>query len=190
MKIIVGLGNPGIRYRNTRHNVGFQVLSSIAKKHGIALRKKGFAGKYGVGRVYGEETMFFEPRTYMNLSGEAVSAVCSAKLTDKNDLLVISDDLNLFLGNIRIREKGSAGGHNGLRSIISFIGEDFVRLRVGVASGEIPQDTSSYVLSTFSRRERPELEKTIALASDCVETWMKEGTKAAMSLYNRSNNVL
>jgi len=189
MKIIAGLGNPGFRYRNTRHNIGFTIIDLLAKKSRIRLKKKGFSGIYGIGRICGEEIMLFKPMTYMNLSGEAIGPVCSSKLIDKNDLLVISDDFNLSLGDIKLREKGSAGGHNGLRSIIEKIGDDFARLRIGVAGGELPQDVVSYVLTSFPKNEKALIKDVIEKAVECVETWLTSGAKETMSLYNKNNNT-
>ena len=190
MKIIVGLGNPGLRYRKTRHNVGFSVVKTLAKKHGIGIKKKGFSGIYGIGRISGFEVMLFEPMTYMNLSGEAVKAVCTAKLENRRDLLVISDDANLPLGQIRVRQKGSAGGHNGLRSVISYIGEDFSRLRIGVTSSdtEVKGEMSSFVLSGFPRREQTIIKDALIKAAECAETWLDRDIEAVMGLYNKTGN--
>lgn len=184
MKIIVGLGNPGFRYRNTRHNAGFLVLKQFAREYGLAIKKKGFGGVYGIGRVEGQEVFLFEPMTYMNLSGGAVKAICSAKLDDRADLLVVTDDLSLPPGSLRLREKGSAGGHNGLRSVISAIGPDFARLRVGIGSPVEGADVSGYVLSAFPRRERDTFLETVGKAAECVEMWVSKGVKEAMNRYN------
>ena len=184
MKIVVGLGNPGFRYRNTKHNVGFKVVDLLAKKHRLSVKKKGFNGVYGVGRIAGEEVMLFKPATYMNLSGEAVHAVCSSRLEEKKDLLIVSDDADLTLGRIRIREKGSSGGHNGLQSIIDKTGPDFARLRIGVRTEETVEDLASYVLSPFSRKYRSSLDEILEKAADCTESWLRKGTKEAMNRYN------
>jgi len=174
MKIIVGLGNPGLRYRNTRHNVGFMVIKALSETHRIRLGKKGFNGTYGIGRVNRREVMLFKPSTYMNLSGEAVNAVLASKAEDTaKNVLVISDDFNLPLGSIRFREKGTAGGHNGLQSIIDRIGPEFARLRVGIGSATTG-DTSSYVLAPFPRGERREVKEAIQNASQAVEMWIRE----------------
>jgi peptidyl-tRNA hydrolase, PTH1 family len=188
MKIIVGLGNPGLKYRNTRHNAGFLVIKELAAANGISLRKKAFGGLYGIGRVKEREVMLFEPLTYMNLSGEAVKAVCDSKLEEREDLLVVSDDLNIHLGSVRLREKGSAGGHNGLRSIMDHMGSDFARLRVGVGSGPVVEDMSGYVLSAFCKKERPFLEEGVQKAVLCVETWLTEGIKPAMARFNERSS--
>jgi len=184
MKIIVGLGNPGFRYKRTKHNVGFMVLDLFAKEHGIRLKNKGFGGLYGIGRICGEETLLFKPLTYMNLSGGAVEAVSLSKLDKTDSLLVVSDEYNLPLGVIRLREKGSAGGHNGLQSIIERIGVDFNRLRVGVGSENMPEDKARYVLSPFVRAERRVLDETVKRAMESIESWIKSGIKETMEKYN------
>ncbi|NQT32231.1 MAG: aminoacyl-tRNA hydrolase [Candidatus Omnitrophica bacterium] len=184
MKIIVGLGNPGLRYRNTRHNVGFLVLNALARKHALRIRKKGFGGKYAVGRILRNEVMLFEPLTYMNLSGEAVSSICSSKLEEKADLLVVSDDVNLDPGSIRLREKGSSGGHNGLKSIIDKIGPDFARLRIGIGADRKIADMSSHVLAAFPRREKTVLNEVLEKAVECIEIWLAQGVKEAMGKSN------
>ncbi|MBD3296488.1 MAG: aminoacyl-tRNA hydrolase [Candidatus Omnitrophica bacterium] len=184
MKILAGLGNPGFRYRNTRHNVGFMVLKELSRRHRISIRKKGYGGIYGIGRISGEEVMLFEPLTFMNRSGPAVKAALSAGTGSVEDLLVISDDLDLDLGVIRLRGKGSAGGHNGLRSVISLLGSDFNRLRVGIGCGNGPVDASAFVLGRFTRRERPALEDAVREASDCAETWVARGVTEAMNRFN------
>ncbi|RKY42362.1 MAG: aminoacyl-tRNA hydrolase [Candidatus Makaraimicrobium thalassicum] len=201
MKIIVGLGNPGLKYRNTRHNAGFLALGALAKKYRIAIKKRGFSGIYGIGRILQQEVVLFEPLTYMNLSGEAVKAVCSfgqgeglrGKKRSKKDLLVISDDFNLALGRIRLRQKGSSGGHNGLQSTIEKMGPDFFRLRVGVGPagpGGFEEDRhlmdmSAYVLSPFLRGERGVLNEALGKAVGCIETWLTAGIKEAMNRYNK-----
>ena len=184
MKIIVGLGNPGLRYRNTRHNAGFLVIDELAKRHRIRVNKKAYGGLCGTGRINGVEILLFKPLTYMNLSGSAVSAVVSEKLQEKEDLLVVSDDIALTLGNIRLRTKGSSGGQNGLRSIIDRLGEDFARLRIGIGTDKEIMDSSSFVLGPFTRKERPLLAEALENAAGCVETWLTEGVLEAMSRYN------
>lgn len=184
MKIIAGLGNPGLRYKNTRHNIGFMVLDEFAGKHGIRIKQKAFHGLCGVGRFDGEEVFLVKPLTFMNLSGEAVDAVCQDRLKNKEDLLVVCDDFNLPLGEIRLREKGSSGGHNGLESIIGIMGEDFARLRVGIGAEVMPVDRSDYVLGPFLRKERPILKEAVIEAVLCVETWISKGSSEAMKACN------
>ncbi|MEA3489444.1 MAG: aminoacyl-tRNA hydrolase [Candidatus Omnitrophota bacterium] len=185
MKIIVGLGNPGLRYRNTRHNVGFLTLNILSKYYRLPVKKKGFSGRYGIGRIEQQEVMLFEPLTYMNLSGEAVNAVCSSRLDNKEDLLVITDDVNLPFGSIRLRQQGSSGGHNGLQSIIENIGPDFSRLRIGVGTDEEIEDMSAYVLSPFPRHQRAVLGDVLEKAARNAEIWLTMGIKEAMNRCNR-----
>jgi len=187
MKIVAGLGNPGFRYRNTRHNIGFRVLDELGRKHDCKIKKKGFHGTYGIGRIAGQEVLLFKPLTYMNLSGEALKAVCSYHAPDKEDILVVSDDFNLSLGLLRLREKGSAGGHNGLASIIETMGPDFNRLRVGIGAEEMPDERSGYVLAPFRRSERSLVDKIIVKSAESIEAWIEEGMKAAMDKYNNTN---
>ncbi len=184
MKIIVGLGNPGLRYKNTRHNAGFMALAVLSKQYRIPIRKRGFRGKYGIGRVGGKEVVLFEPLTYMNLSGEAVEAICSSKLEKKSDLLVITDDVNLPVGRIRLRQKGSSGGHNGLQSIAGEIGPDFSRLRIGVGREAEIENMSAYVLANFSRSEKAVLNEILPKVAECADVWLKKGIKEAMNRYN------
>lgn len=184
MKIIVGLGNPGLRYRMTRHNVGFLVLKALSKKYRLSIKKKGFQGVYGFGRIARQEVMLFEPLTYMNLSGEAVNSVCSSALEEKNGLLVVSDDINLPLGSIRIRQRGSSGGHNGLQSIIGKIGPDFPRVRIGVKADEVVEDMAAYVLSPFPRVQRAVLPEILERAVECIEIWLSTGIEEAMARSN------
>jgi PTH1 family peptidyl-tRNA hydrolase len=185
MKIIVGLGNPGFRYRNTRHNAGFMVVKALSKKHHIALKHRAFHGVYGTGLIGGHGVMLFEPRTYMNLSGAAVQAVCDARMRSASDLLVIVDDINLPFGSVRMRGTGSAGGHNGLRSIIEEMGADFARLRLGIKPGhEIEGDLARFVLAPFPRRDKAGLEEMIVKAAACAETWVAEGAGKSMERHN------
>lgn len=184
MKIIAGLGNPGSEYENTRHNAGFMVVEAVARKYGIGLKKKAYGGLYGFGKVSGRETMLFEPHTFMNLSGEAVKAVCASHMEEKEDLLVVSDDVALPLGVIRLREKGSSGGHNGLASVIGCIGQDFARLRIGVGAQEPVTDMKDYVLGAFRKEERPVLKEVIEKAVLCVEQWLEFGASKAMAAHN------
>ena len=188
MKILVGLGNPGLRYRNTRHNIGFVVLSEIAKKYRVRIAKKSHRGLLGTGKAEGEKIIFFMPYTFMNLSGEAVSALLKAEKASPDDLLLICDDVDLCIGNMRLREKGSSGGHKGLKSIIEHIGTvDFPRLRIGIGRKEKPRDMVAFVLKPFNRDEKKALKNVIEDAKACVSMYIKEGPEKAMSEFNRRN---
>jgi len=188
MKIIVGLGNPGRKYAKTRHNVGFMVASALADKHGIRLSTKAFNSLIGRGRVLGEEVIVALPQTYMNRSGEALKAILSRKKTGICDLLVVCDDVNLSLGIIRIRDGGSAGGHNGLTSIIEYLGSGgFARLRIGIGKDTKSADLSGYVLSVFKKAEEAILDEAVETSVDCCETWINGGVKGAANQFNLKN---
>jgi len=185
MKIVVGLGNPGLRYAGTRHNAGFMVTEHFAKKFGIRIRKRQYGALTGIGNIHGNEILFVMPQTYMNLSGEAVSQA-KGSLESLDDLMVIYDDIDLPLGEIRFRPKGSSGGHKGMRSIIESLDtEDFPRLRVGIRpSGDDVFDTTDFVLRAFTGPEKKILDKVIKKCADGLEVWLAEGLNAAMTEFN------
>jgi PTH1 family peptidyl-tRNA hydrolase len=185
MKFIIGLGNPGGEYDGTKHNIGFQVVEEIAKEHGIDIDKEVHSSFMGKGKIDGEGVVFFLPQTYMNLSGKAVADLFEEQVERPEDVIVICDDINLKLGRIRIKHKGSAGGHNGLKSIIQELGTgDFVRLRVGIATDIHKGDISGYVLSPFRKKDRKHVEHVVAMAKEAVLCWMKNGVEKAMTKYN------
>lgn len=183
IKIVLGLGNPGRFYQKTRHNVGFVVISRLARKMGLKFDKK-----YCSSRVAeGEGIVLAKPYTYVNLSGKAVKALLQRFSLSPEEMLVICDDVALPLGRIRIRRKGSDGGHNGLRSIIKEIGTDnFPRLRVGIGREGI-RDLVEYVLGEFEKEEMEVLEKILDVAVEAVECILKEGIEEAMNKYNSLN---
>lgn len=186
MFIIVGLGNPGRQYQNTRHNIGFDVIDRIAGKNNITIGEKKHKALIGKGFVGGQKAVLVKPQTYMNLSGESVREVIDFyKIDEESELIVVSDDISLDLGQIRIRKKGSAGGHNGLKNIILHLGHDaFQRVKMGV--GEKPEgyDLADYVLGHFSKEEREIMDESVRRAADAVEMMIAEGTDAAMNQYN------
>lgn len=185
MKIVVGLGNPGSSYKDTRHNVGFMVIDCLARDRGIAVNQRGFHSRRGEGRIGAEQVLLIEPQTYMNLSGNAVREVVKFYRVPLTDLLVICDDLNLPTGRLRLRPKGSAGGHNGLTSIIRNLGtEEFARLRIGIDMPPFDMAAETYVLKRFSREERPLIDDTVARAAECTLTWIYHGIDEAMNRYN------
>ena len=187
MYIIVGLGNPDRKYQNTRHNIGFDVIDVIADKNHITVGERKHKALIGKGFVGGQKVVLVKPQTYMNLSGESVREVIDFyKVDEKNELIVISDDVSLDVGQIRIRKKGSAGGHNGLKNIILHLGHDeFHRVRMGV--GEKPEgyDLVDYVLGHFSGEEREIMDESANRAADAIEVMMTDGTDAAMNQYNK-----
>lgn len=186
MYIIAGLGNPDRKYAGTRHNIGFDVVTYLSDKYNIGLSKTGFKSKLGQGFIDGEKVLLMKPQTYMNLSGEAVGeAVNFYKLDAATDLIIVQDDIDLPPGNIRIRTKGSAGGHNGIKSIISHVGgNEFIRIKVGVGGKPEGRDLADHVLSGFDRDTEPLIRKVIEKAGEAVLTIMKEGAEAAMNKYN------
>ena len=185
MKLVAGLGNPGLKYRSTRHNIGFMVLDSLAARFGIRARKRAFNSLCGKGKIGGVEMMLAKPLTYMNLSGIALSAIKHKEGVALEDLLVIMDDVDLPLGKIRLRPKGSSGSHKGLRSVVEKLeSESFPRLRVGIAPQEEVGYLKDYVLSPFKRNERKTLASSIERCTRCVETWARDGIESAMRIFN------
>lgn len=185
MKLIVGLGNPGTQYAETRHNIGFMVVSHLAKRAGIALKRKGYQGFYGVGRVAGEEVTILLPQTYMNCSGESVAPACQSLGVNPGDLIVVHDEIDLAFGCLRVKTGGGHGGHNGLRSIGGTLGENgYARLRMGIGRPPAGGDVSGHVLSRFNATERILLQQYFEVAADALELLLREGAQEAMNRYN------
>lgn len=183
MKLIVGLGNPGKEYDNTRHNIGFAVVDYMAKKYNVEINRVKFKGIYGETNINGEKVIFLKPTTYMNLSGESINEVIKFYKLEKEDIIVIYDDISLPVGKLRIRDKGSAGGHNGIKSIIQNLGVDiFPRVKVGV--GQPEHDLISHVLGKFCNEQVELLSKVIPAATEAVETIIKYDAKVAMNKFN------
>lgn len=187
MYIVVGLGNPDRKYQNTRHNIGFDVIDVIADKNHITVGERKHKALIGKGFVGGQKVILVKPQTYMNLSGESVREVIDFyKVDEKNELIVISDDVSLDVGQIRIRKKGSAGGHNGLKNIILHLGHDeFHRVRMGVGEKPEEYDLVDYVLGHFSGEEREIMDESANRAADAIGVMMTDGTDAAMNQYNK-----
>ena len=190
MRIVVGLGNPGRRYEGTRHNIGFAVADEVARRHGMEF-ESGRADTLTARRGRGAAALLVvKPLTMMNLSGEAIAGVAGFYKIEPPAILVVADDVNLPLGRLRLRASGTAGGHNGFRSIIECLGTgEFPRLRVGVGRGDPRRDLADHVLARFDGDERDEVERTIARAADAVETFLAEGIEAAMNRYNRAEDA-
>lgn len=186
MYLIVGLGNPGKEYRNTRHNIGFDVIDRLAEAEGIDVLEKKHKALIGKGMVAGQKCVLAKPLTYMNLSGESVRALADYyKIDESSELIVISDDISLDVGQIRVRKKGSAGGHNGLKSIIAHLGHDgFMRVKMGV--GEKPRgwDLADYVLGHFSGPERELLNDACDRAVEAIRMMTAGEADAAMNRFN------
>ncbi|MBL9143528.1 MAG: aminoacyl-tRNA hydrolase [Verrucomicrobiaceae bacterium] len=186
-RLVVGLGNPGTEYRDTRHNVGFMTIDEVARRMGIEFqmekRWKSLVAKQG-------NTVLIKPQTFMNASGDAVLAVSQFFKLDQQQMLVVFDDVDLALGTVRMRPSGSAGGHNGMRSIISRTGSDaFPRLKLGIANAEgrpAGHKLSGHVLGRFTEEERPALLQMIQRAADAVMQSLRSGLEATMNAFNRS----
>lgn len=183
MLLIVGLGNPGAQYENTRHNIGFKVIDNIAKEYNIEINRQKFKGVYGEGFINGEKVILLKPSTYMNLSGESIREVVDFYKLSNEDVIVIYDDISIDVGRLRIREKGSAGGHNGIKSIIAHLGTDvFPRIKVGVGQPNV--DLVNYVLGKFSDEEMEVLSESIDASTKAVSEMIKEDVKTAMNKFN------
>ena len=183
MKLIVGLGNPEFRYKNTRHNIGFLIINKLSKKFDIPVKKRKYKGILGKGSIRGEKASLFMPQTYMNLSGEAIGEVVKKGKVNLEDILVIYDDINLRLGLMRLRKKGSSGGHKGLGSVIGCLGTtEIPRLRIGIGKGS---DVVDFVLSPFDSGEKPLLKDIIKEAIACAATWVEAGPDKAMTRFNK-----
>lgn len=185
-RLIVGLGNPGEEYTGTRHNVGFWVVSLLSRRHSIPLKSHRYHCRLGTGVIHGVPVVLAQPMTYMNRSGEAVRALLKAYPLQLDQMLVVYDDLALPLGTLRLRPSGSAGGHNGMRSIIQAIqSEQFPRLRVGI--GPLPPETdmADFVLSPFEEHEKPLMRHLLEIATDACEAWLTEPIEKVMARFNR-----
>lgn len=186
-KLIVGLGNPGAKYANTRHNTGWMVLDEFARKHGVAVEKAGFQGVYGEMRwgPKAERVFLLKPMTFMNLSGRSVVPLAHFYKIEPQDILVIYDDLDLEPGRLRLRGKGSAGGHNGMKSIIQELGSDqFPRLKVGIGRPAPGWQVVDWVLAPFGADDAASLAGAVPKAVESVEAFLNDGLLKAMNLYN------
>lgn len=184
MKAVIGLGNPGLKYSQTKHNVGFMLIDNIVKDKGFSYRDD-FRGKVAEGRDKENRVFFLKPYTYMNLSGLAVNQLVSYYKIPLEDIIVIQDDMDLPLGKLRLRTKGSAGGHNGIKSIIQELGtQDFWRLKIGVGRPREHLDVVNHVLSSFSKEEEKVLSEVLIDAHNAVLLWLEGRGTEAMSRYN------
>lgn len=184
MKVIVGLGNPGKEYENTKHNMGFLTVDLLSERLGIPVKQIKHKGLVGEGFVNGTKVMLVKPQTYMNLSGQCVREAVAYYKTDMEDLMVIYDDIDIPMGTLRVRGKGSAGTHNGMKSIIYDLQDDgFPRIRVGIG-GERKGDLANYVISGFRKDDVKTVEDAIEKAADAVECWISEGIDVTMNRFN------
>lgn len=191
MKLIVGLGNPGRLYIDSRHNVGFAVVKALARIYKISLKKEGgnlsLSGKVGIS---GQNVILAMPLTFMNLSGIAVAGLLKKYRIGLANLLVVSDDLDLEFGRLKLRPSGSSGGQRGLKSIIDSLGSQaFARLRIGIGRPTRDIDASDYVLSHFSRKEKEQARQIIEDATECCQAWVTKGVTKTMDIFNKRRNV-
>ncbi|HYA90960.1 MAG TPA: aminoacyl-tRNA hydrolase [Thermodesulfobacteriota bacterium] len=186
MKIIVGLGNPGIRYRMSRHNIGFQVVDRLAQISHLSLHTKRFKSLYGTGRIDSQQVILAKPITYMNRSGEAVKKATDFFQLGVEDLVVVHDDMDLPFGTLRFKRRGGDGGHQGLRSIIELTGENnFLRLKVGIGRPPQGMDPAEYVLKTFDKIEQDHLDLTLSQAAESLRVMLSEGLEMAMNQFQK-----
>jgi peptidyl-tRNA hydrolase, PTH1 family len=188
VKIIVGLGNPGPQYRNTRHNAGFMALDRLAGRIGAAFDRSKFDSEIAQAQLGTHRLLLVKPQTFMNLSGVAVAKAARNKIDGLEDLLIVVDEVHLPLGRLRFRPDGSAGGHNGLKSIIEHVGSDaFPRLRMGVGKSGAARELADHVLSGFTPEERPVVDRMVERAADGIETFIEHGIERAMDRFNRAD---
>ena len=186
MRLIVGLGNPGAEYDWTPHNIGFQAIDALAERASIRVTRPECKAHIGRGMVAGEEVILAKPQTYMNLSGVSVRMLLEKYDADPAEMIVLVDDVDLPWDTLRIRERGSAGTHNGLKSIISSLGtQEFIRIRLGVGPEKVWGDLRDYVLHTMNKAERESAAQVVADAVEAVETILGEGISKAMNQFNR-----
>lgn len=186
MILIVGLGNYGKQYEQTRHNIGFDVIDYMANKYNIDVNREKFKGICGEGFIENKKVILLKPLTYMNLSGESIRELANFYKLEDDEIIVVYDDISLDIGRLRIREKGSAGGHNGIKSIIQNLGGDkFPRVKVGV--GQPKDNLVNHVLGKFSKEDREHIEKVIPVVSDAIVEIVKNDAKESMNKFNGVN---
>lgn len=190
MKLVVGLGNPGKKYDGTRHNIGFDVVDALAGRHRAEWEMAPRGIEALVARLRSHDTVLAKPLTFMNLSGQAVIELLQFYKIDLPDLLVIVDDVNIETGRLRTRTRGSAGGHNGLKSVIATLGsEEFARMRIGVGRGDTRRDLADHVLAKFDADERSVVVETVARSAEAAELFIAEGIGPVMNRYNRKEDA-
>lgn len=184
--LVVFLGNPGLRYQGTRHNAGFMAADAMEKKQGVSINRSRFKALTGLCHIGGQKVMLMKPQTFMNLSGEAVIQAARFYKLEAKQIIVVSDEISLPIGKLRIRQKGSAGGHNGLKDIIAKLGTDeFPRIRIGVgAPPHADYDMADWVLSVFKDRDAQDMSQAAERAAEAVECYISQGADRAMNLYN------
>jgi peptidyl-tRNA hydrolase, PTH1 family len=186
VKVIVGLGNPGVRYQGNRHNIGFQVADQLAENNHIPISKKRLKAFYGIGKIDSNEVVLAKPLTFMNRSGEAVRRIADFFKIGMEDLIVVHDDLDLPLGRLRFKRRGGDGGHQGVRSIIEAMGGNtFLRLKVGIGRPPRGMEVAEYVLCNFDEMQQPHLSEIRSRAAEALVVMLSEGLEAAMNRYQK-----
>ena len=185
MKLVVGLGNPGKEYENTRHNVGFNIIDKYLESKNLKLDKDKFNGKYVKTNINNEEVIFLEPQTYMNNSGESISSIMKYYKINIEDILIIQDDLDMEIGKIKLKEKSSSGGHNGIKSIEENLGsEEYKRLKIGISNNK-DIDTKDYVLGKFSKEDKEILDNTYSICMNIIDDYFNMNFDLLMGKYNK-----
>lgn len=185
MKCIIGLGNPGRKYENTRHNVGFMVIDELARRHHVTLDKSKFKNDYTIEFINGEKVMFVKPQPFMNLSGESVRPLIDYYNVDVEDIVILYDDLDLPAGKIRLRHQGGHGGHNGMRSLINHLGtKQFKRIRIGIGRPTDARPIVDYVLQPFTKDQQKQIELSIMQSADACEQWLDKPFEDVMNENN------
>ncbi len=185
MYLIVGLGNPEKDYENTRHNMGFRTINHLAKQYNIEINKNKFKGLYGTGIIENQKVLLLKPQTFMNLSGESIKEAKNFYKIDINNIIVIYDDIDIDIGIIKIRKKGGAGSHNGMKSVVEELNsQDFPRIRVGIGTPENKADLVNYVLGYIPEEEREKLDEATKKAKDAIVEILKNGINTAMNKFN------
>lgn len=187
VKVMIGLGNPGKQYDRTRHNVGFDVVDLLSERWDIPVTKEKYKGLFGMGHIHGEKVILFKPQTYMNLSGEAVRPLVDFYNISPSDIVVMYDDMDLSIGSIRLRQKGGAGGHNGMKSMVEQLGtKEFNRLRIGIGKPEAGTSIVNYVLGKFPPDDQEAIEQAKKQAADACEAWLEKPFVDVMSTFNQN----
>lgn len=185
MYVIVGLGNPGRRYKDSRHNVGFSVIDILSERYNTKINKIKFKSLYGETKINGEKVFLVKPQTFMNKSGETVLEISNFYKLPLENIIVIQDDIDIDFASLRIRSKGSAGSHNGMKSIIYLLKSDkFPRVKIGVGRPEAGRDLADFVLGRFTKEEEIDINEALEKAADAVECIVKEGISSSMNKYN------
>ena len=185
MYLIVGLGNPEEDYGKTRHNMGFNTINKLSKQSGIEVNKKKFKGLYGSGIIENEKVLLLKPQTYMNLSGESIREIMDFYKIKPEDIIIIYDDMDIEPGIIKIRKQGGAGGHNGMKSVISHLNtQNFTRIRIGIGTPKDKADSISYVIGAIDKEDEEKLEKATDIAKDAIIEIIKSGVDMAMNKFN------